>query len=88
MFQIGYSISHIVLNAKKFKNKENYNKIILWGLVAVSLYDFLFLIFFIGKLFILHTYLVFSSKTFYEDIKKKFRKAPGINPFKKSLFYT
>ena len=88
VFQIGYSISHIVLNAKKFKNNENYNKIILWGLVAVSLYDFLFLIFFIGKLFILHTYLVFSSKTFYEDIKKKFRKAPGINPFKKSLFYT
>jgi hypothetical protein len=45
-------------------------------------------IFFTGKLFILHTYLVFSSKTFYENIKKKFRKVPGINPFKKYVFYT
>ena len=87
-FQIGYSIYYIIFNAKKIKNKEEYNKLVLWGLSALSLYDLLFVIFFMGKLFLLHTYLVFSSKTFYENVKKKFKKVPGINPFKKYLFYT
>ena len=88
LFQIFYSLYYIIFYAKKLKNKENYNKLILWGLSALSLYDLLFLTFFLGKLFILHTWLVFNSKTFYENIKKKFRKVPGINPFKKYLFYT
>ena len=87
-FQIGYSLYYIILHAKKLKNKEDYNLLILWGLSALSLYDLLFVIFFVGKLFLLHTYLVFNSKTFYENVKKKFNKVPGINPFKKYLFYT
>ena len=87
-FQIGYSIYYIIFNAKKLKNKEEYNKLVLWGLSALSLYDLLFVIFFMGKLFLIHTYLVFNSKTFYENVKKKFKKVPGINPFKKYLFYT
>ena len=88
IFQIGYSLYYIIFNAKKLKNKEDYNKLILWGLSALSLYDLLFLVFFMGKLFLLHTYLVFNSKTFYENVKKKFKKVPGVNPFKKYLFYT
>ena len=88
IFQIGYSLYYIIFNAKKLKNKEDYNKLILWGLSALSLYDLLFLVFFMGKLFLLHTYLVFNSKTFYENVKKKFKQVPGVNPFKKDLFYT
>ena len=88
IFQICYSLYYIIFNAKKLKNKEDYNKLALWGLSALSLYDLLFVAFFMGKLFVLHSYLVFNSKTFYENVKKKFRKIPGINPFKKYLFYT
>ena len=88
IYQICYSLYYIIFSAKKFKNKEDYNKMILWGLTAVSMYNLLFMIFFIGKLFILHTYLVFNSITFYEDIKKKFKKIPGYNTFKKYLLYT
>ena len=41
-----------------------------------------------GKLWLLHTWLVFHNLTFYENIKKKFNKVPGVNPFNKFLFYT
>ena len=88
LFQIGYSIYYIVIHSKKLKNKENYNKLILWGFVAIALYDLLFILFFTGKLFIIHAWLVFNNLTFYESIKKKFRKVPGINPFDKYAFYT
>ena len=88
LFQICFSIYYIIFHAKKLKNRENYNKLILWGLASLSLYDLLFIIFFTGKLFALHTWLVFNSITFYENVKKKFKKVPGVNPFKKYLFYT
>ena len=88
IFQIGYSLYYIVVHSKKLKNKENYNKFVLWGFIAITLYDLLFVIFFTGKLLILHTWLVFHNLTFYENIKKKFRKVPGVNPFDKYLFYT
>ena len=88
LFQIFFSLYYIIKNAKKLAHKEDYNTLILWGFVSISFYDLLFVIFFTGKLFLLHTYLVFSSKTFYENIKKKFRKVPGLNPFKKYFFYT
>ena len=88
LFQICFSLYYIINHTKLLINKENYSKLILWGLSALSLYDLLFAIFFVGKLFILHTYLVCQSKTFYENIKKKFRKIPKVNPFKKYFFYT
>ena len=88
IFQVGYSLYYIVIHAKKLKNKENYNKLILGGFAAITLYDLLFVIFFTGKLFVLHTWLVFHNLTFYENIKKKFKKVPGVNPFDKYLLYT
>ena len=87
-FQIIYSIYYIVFQIKKFKNKENYSLILLLGLSGVALVDLLFVIFFIGKLFYLHTYLVFKSLTFYEYFKKKFNKVPKVNPFKKKFLGT
>ena len=88
IFQIIYSLYYIVVHSKKLKNKEKYNKLVLWGFIAISLYDLLFIIFFMGKLWLLHTWLVFHNLTFYENIKKKFNKVPGVNPFNKFLFYT
>ena len=54
----------------------------------VLVFDTLFVTFFIGKLFILHTYLVFKNLTFYEDIKKKWNKPPGTNLLFKGTCYT
>ena len=88
LFQFGYSLYYIIFQAKKLRNKEEYNKLVLWGLASLSLYDLLFIIFFIGKLFLLHTYLVCNSLTYYENVKKKFKKMLGINPFKKYCCYT
>ena len=42
----------------------------------------MFIVFFLGKLFLLHSYLIFSNTTFYEYFKKKWIKFPGFNPFK------
>ena len=88
LFQICYSLYYIIFQAKKLRNKEEYNKLVLWGLTSLSLYDLLFIIFFIGNLFILHTYLVSNSITFYENDKNKFKKMLGINPFKKYFCFT
>ena len=88
LFQICYSLYYIIFFAKKLKKKEKYNKLILWGFTSISLYDLLFIIFFIGKLFLLHTWLIFHNITFYENTKKKFKKIPGVNPFDKYFFYT
>jgi hypothetical protein len=88
IFQICFSLNYIINHTKHLVNKENYSKLILWGLSSLSLFDLLFVIFFVGKLFILHTYLVCQNKTFYENIKKKFRKIPNLNPFNKFFLYT
>ena len=55
---------------------------------CVILYDLLFLVLFIGKLFIMHTYLVIKNITFYEHAKNKLDIYPrGINPFDKYPFF-
>ena len=87
-YQIIFAMYYIIFQIKKFKNKENYSLLLLLGLSGVALVDLLFLVFFIGKLFYLHTYLVFKSLTFYEYIKNKFKKVPSLNPFKKKLLGT
>ena len=88
IFQIIYSLYYIIIYAKKLGKKEEYSKLILWGFSILCLYDLLFIIFFTGKLFILHTWLLFKSLTFYENAKRKFRKVPNINPFRKYLCYS
>jgi hypothetical protein len=88
IFQIIYSLYYIIIYAKKLEKKEEYSKVILWGFTALCLYNLLFVIFFTGKLFILHTWLLFNNLTFYENIKRKFRKVPNINPFDKYLCYS
>ena len=48
---------------------------------ASIFFNVMFIVFFLGKLFILHSYLIFSNTTFYEYFKKKWNKVPGFNPF-------
>ena len=84
-YQVLFSMYYIIYQIKKFKNKENYSLLLLLGLSGVTLVDLLFLFILIGKLFYLHTYLVFKNMTFYEHIKKKFNKIPKLNPFLKKV---
>jgi palmitoyltransferase ZDHHC9/14/18 len=84
-YQVLFSMYYIIFQIKKFKNKENYSLLLLLGLSGVTLVDLLFLFILIGKLFYLHTYLVFKNMTFYEHIKKKFNKIPKLNPFLKKV---
>ena len=85
IFQIIYTLFYIVNNVKKYQNKENYNVYVLWGFSGICLYDVLFLFFFLIKLCILHSYLIFKNITFYEYVKKKFNKVPNCNKFNYSV---
>ena len=89
IFQIIFCVFSLNLEVKQIKNKEitNYIFIIIMGVII--LYNLLFFFFFIGKLFFLHTYLVFKGITFYEYSKDKMQSYPdGINPYNKYGFFS
>ena len=88
IFQICFCIYVLVFEIKKIKNKENTGYALLIMISCVILYDLLFISLFIGKLFILHTYLNIKNMSFYEHAKDKMNIFPrGINPFKKYPFF-
>ena len=60
---------------------KKYNILVYVTFSFVIFFDVMFLIFFLGKLYFLHTYLIFTNTTFYEYFKKKWNKVPGFNPF-------
>ena len=89
IFQIIFCVYVLIIEVKKIKNKENkgYTFTIIIGFII--LYNLLFLIIFIGKLFILHTYLVFKGLTFYEYSKEKMKVYPdSINPYNKYKLFS
>ena len=89
IFQIIFCAYVISLEVKNIKNKENkgYSFIIVIG--TIILYNLLFEIIFIGKLFVLHTYLVFKGLTFYEYSKEKMKSYPGgLNPYDKYKLFS
>ena len=88
IFQITYAIYLIVYQCKNSSAKEEYKKIVVWGMSVVIFFDSLFVVLFIGKLFVLHLYLIFENLTFYEYIKKKWKKPPGVNPYYKTCCYS
>ena len=88
LFQIGYSIYLLVFQTRSTKSKDDYDCLVIIGMSIVIFFDLMFVIFFIGKLLVVHTWLMFNNLTFYENKKGKWKKAPGINPFNKGLFYT
>ena len=85
MVEIISGLYYIIIQSKKLKNKENNSMLIVAGYSSVTLYNILFLIFFLGKLVAIHTVLVFKNKTFYEYVKGKLKIYPR-NPFKKYFF--
>ena len=88
IFQISYAIYLIVYQCKNSSAKEEYKKVVVWGMSVVIFFDTLFVALFIGKLFVLHLYLIFENLTFYEYIKKKWKKPPGVNPYYKTCCYS
>ena len=56
--------------------------IIVIGYAFIALYNTLFIVFFLGKLVVIHIYLALKNVTFYEYVKKKLNIYPS-NPFKK-----
>ena len=88
IFQICFCIYVLIFEIKSLKNKESTSYIYVILISIIILYDLLFIILFIGKLFLLHTYLVIKNITFYEYIKEKLNIFPkGINPFNKYSFF-
>ena len=86
IFQIYYSVYYVIKDCIKLKNKESIKLYIIICFSFVTLYDILFIILFVGKLFIIHTELVLKNITFYENLKNKLNIFP-YNPFKRGLFY-
>lgn len=72
----------------KLKIYKNIDYFLIVSLSGVILYDLLFISFFIGKLLILHSWLLFKNLTFYEYYKKKVHKLPISNPFDKGKCYS
>ena len=87
IIEIIYSICIIVKTIKDKDGKKIKHRIFTISVLSgVSLYELLFLIFFVGKLQILHTRLVLQNFTFYEDFKKKLKNPANNNPFYRSIW--
>ena len=88
LFEIGYCIYLIVYHGKKSRKKDKYDILVIASMSFVMFFDVCFIVFFIEKLFFLHTYLVFKNLTFYEYIKEKWNKPPGFNLLYKGICYS
>jgi palmitoyltransferase ZDHHC9/14/18 len=82
LFQICSGIYYVISQSKKLKNKEKNSLFLVIAYSAIVAYDILFVACFLGKLLVVHLYLVFTSITFYEMVKKKLSIYPT-NPFRK-----
>jgi len=82
LFQICSGIYYIANQSMKLKNKEKNSLFLVIAYSAIVAYDILFVACFLGKLLVVHLYLVFTSITFYEMVKKKLSIYPT-NPFRK-----
>ena len=87
-FQICYCIFLICFHGKKNRKKDKFDFIVIFSMSFVLFFDVCFILFFTGKLLLVHTYLIFKNLTFYEYIKKKWNKPPGINLLYKGICYS
>ena len=79
---VGYIINHFVhSNFKSFDSKY-----IIISLAFVIFFDVMFIIFFLFKLCLVHTKLLYAGLTFYEFIKKKFFEALNIKPYSRGFW--
>ncbi len=59
---------------------------IIISLSCVGFFNLMFLCFFLGKLFAVHTWLITTGLTFYEHIKKKYFTFLEIRPYSQGFF--
>lgn len=85
LFQIFASVAYIVYHYQGTYIKSKETGLIVGGLACVIFFDLMFEVFFLGKLMIVHTSLIWRNYTFYEHIKKKFASATNINPYRKNF---
>ena len=79
---IGYIVNHFKHSDFKSKN----SKYLVIALSFVAFFDIMFMIFFLGKLCIVHTSLLSKGVTFYEQIKKKYFIALKIKPYSRGFW--
>jgi len=87
LFQTSYCVYFIVFQTTSSEHLKKYNISLIICNSLVIFFDVMFIIFFLGSLFAVHTYLIFHNLTFYEYFKKKWNKPPGTNPFNKYFGY-
>ena len=87
LYQIGFCLYVLLNRIIKGNLDEKTTLLIVASLSSIMIYDLLFLLIFLGKLFLIHTYLCSSNFSYYEYIKKKFKKPPGFNPYNISFLY-
>jgi len=87
IIHIIYGLYYIIIESKKYKNKEKASLLIIIGFSCLVFYNILFIVFFLGKLVIIHTFLLFKNLTFYEYVKEKLGIYPT-NPYERYSLYT
>jgi hypothetical protein len=87
LIEIALSIGIIInkCNENEINSKVASSSIALCSIILV--FNVSFISIFLGKLFILHLWLVVQNLTFYEYIKNKWYKSPNGNPFNKYIIY-
>ena len=87
IMSIIYNIFIIIQSVKdKEEKKIKFRSFTIFSLAGISLYNFLFTVFFLGKLEFVHMRLLLKNYTFYEHFKKKLENAAKINPFYKNIW--
>jgi palmitoyltransferase ZDHHC9/14/18 len=87
IINIIYNICIILQSANdKEEKKIKFRIFTISILSAVSFLELMFIIFFLGKLQILHIRLLIQNFTFYEDFKKKLKNPAKINPYFKNIW--
>ena len=81
---LGYIINHFKYKDDKFESKDS--KYMVISLSFVSFFNLMFLVFFLAKLFYLHTRLLSKGLTFYEYIRNKYFVTLKIIPYSRGFF--
>ena len=87
IIEIIYNLFIIVQSVKdKEEKKIKFRIFTISTLAGVCFFDLMYILFFLGKLQILHIRLIIQNVTFYEDFKKKLKNYANINPYYKSIW--
>ena len=85
LIQFISSICYIVNHFKNSDFKSANSKYLVLGLSIIGFFNLMFLVFFLAKLFILHTMLLTTGLTFYEYVKKKYYVMLKVYPYSKGV---